>query len=361
MPNWRASLGLIAVVAVLLAMIMPVPAQDPAVRIAALTQDAPSQAPSQAAALPAALPQAAQAGELFRGMISVEGKQVPLPAGDWHLVGRAISPTGDEAAKRNVVSLVLVRLKGLTVDSAVLIQTNRLDDDAAWGKATACDRTDLYFARVRYASDHDGSCAYVAYVNAGVKRETTDPAWQETLLRGAGMGWRFPLHWVEAAYRITDPRDALQVRYLFNMPDGASGRPPQDAVRSLVTWTEASWFPIGSGFRNRLGAEDSLPDWRQPGATDAAAILPQAGRDSSEVEHLGTKMITYRIFGTMTDMSVNYLWLGSLPSAGGLAVVGAVASSALYFVHELVWSHFERPPILVGDLPGVGTEGPGPV
>ncbi len=78
------------------------------------------------------------------------------------------------------------------------------------------------------------------------------------------------------------------------------------------------------------------------------------------MEHLGTKMVTYRIFGTMTDMSVNYLWLGSLPSAGGLAVVGAVASSALYFVHELVWSRIDQPPALVGDLPGVGMEGPGP-
>jgi uncharacterized membrane protein len=68
----------------------------------------------------------------------------------------------------------------------------------------------------------------------------------------------------------------------------------------------------------------------------------------------------HRIFGTMTDMSVNYLWLGSLPSAGGLAVVSAVASSALYFVHELAWSRFESPPVLVGDLPGVGVEGPGP-
>jgi uncharacterized membrane protein len=89
-------------------------------------------------------------------------------------------------------------------------------------------------------------------------------------------------------------------------------------------------------------------------------MLPPVGEGANEVEHLGTKMITYRIFGTMTDMSVNYLWLGSLPSAGGLAVIGAVASSALYFVHELAWNHFEQPPALVGDLPGVGVEGPGP-
>jgi uncharacterized membrane protein len=84
------------------------------------------------------------------------------------------------------------------------------------------------------------------------------------------------------------------------------------------------------------------------------------GDEPSEVQHLGTKKITYRLFGTMTDMSVNCLWLGSLPSAGGLTILGGVATSALYVVHELVWSHFEHPPVLVGDLPGVGMEGPGP-
>jgi hypothetical protein len=30
-------------------------------------------------------------------------------------------------------------------------------------------------------------------------------------------------------------------------------------------------------------------------------------------------------------------------------------------VHELAWSRFESPPVLVGDLPGVGVEGPGPL
>jgi len=347
MRNWRTALGLVAVVTVLLAMIMPVPAQDPAVRIVAPAHDA--------------TPKAAPAIDLFRGVIAVEGKEVPLPVGEWRLAGRAVSAAG-EGGPRNVVSVALVRLHDLAVDAAILIQTNRLDSDAAWGKATACDRTDLYFARVRYASDHDGSCAYAAYVDAEVGRHSTDAAWQQALLHGAGNGWRFPSNWIVAAYRITDPRDAMQVRYLFDAPAGADGGPPRPAVRSLVTWTEASWYAVGSGFRNRLGTDDGdgLPDWRQADAAGAAVALPQAGVEQSQVEHLGAKTVTYRIFGTMTDLSVNYLWLGSLPSAGGLAVVGAVASSALYFVHELVWTRFERPPTLVGDLPGVGVEGPGP-
>jgi uncharacterized membrane protein len=330
--NWRTSLGFVAVVSVGLALLVPLPEQASSTGIAV---PVPSPPPP--------------ATDSLRGMVAVEGKTVPLPEGEWRIAGKAVAAT-----PRGVVSMALVRLHGVSVDAAVLIQTNRLGSDPSWGSASACNRTDLYFARIRYASDHDGSCAYAAQVDAAVKRDTTDPAWQQALLQGAGAGWRFPLHWIEAAYRITDPRDAIQVRYLFDAPKDADAA----SARSFVAWTEASWYAVGSGFRNRLDAESGLPDWRKPDAL--AKTLPPVGEGANEVEHLGTKMVTYRIFGTMTDMSVNYLWLGSLPSAGGLAVIGAVASSALYFFHELAWSHFEQPPALVGDLPGVGVEGPGP-
>jgi uncharacterized membrane protein len=334
MWNWRASLGLIALILVGLALLLPVPGRSPSIHLAAQAQGT-----SQPNA------------EMFHGVISVEDKQVPLPEGEWHLAGRAATSADPQ---RNVLSVALVRLRGMEVDAAVLIQTNKLDTDAAWGKATACDRTDLYFARIRYASDHDGSCAYAAYVDAAARRDTTDPAWQQAMLHGAGSSWRFPSNWMLAAYRITDPRDAIQVRYLFRPANGAD----KASVGALVAWTEASWRAVGSGFRNRLGVHEGLPDWRATGAS--ATPRPQAGEETSQVAHLGTKTITYRIFGTITDLSVNYLWLGSLPSAGGLAIVGAVASSTLYFVHELVWGHFEHPEMLVGDLPGVGVEGPGP-
>jgi len=333
MRSWRWYLGFLAVAAVLAGMLAPLP-------------DAGSGARAQA-----------RGGDLHRGMVEVEGKQVPLPPGEWQIAGRAVAAAGEATAGHTVVSVALVRLRGVAVDAAVLVQTNRLDGDAAWGKATACERSDLYFARVRYESDHDGSCAYAAYVVPAARYEEVDPAWKQALLHGAGSGWRFPSHWVEAAYRISDPRDAVQVRYLFD-PAGDEGKVSEAEIHALVGWTEANWYAVGSGFRNRLGEDAGLPDWRRS-AEAGGAELPQVGAETNQVEHLGAKMVTYRFFGTMTDMSVNYLWLGSLPSAGGLALVSAIASSALYFVHELVWSRFEKPPALVGDLPGVGLEGPG--
>ena len=345
MLSWRAILGLIALGAVLIATIAPVPAQDPAIRVAAPPLAAP--------------PPSAGDASVIRGMISVEGKEIPLPAGEWHLAGRAVSATHGSPPQSVVVSVALVRLHGTAVDAAVLVQTNRMDTAAAWGKTSACERTDLYFAKVRYVSDHDGSCAYAAYVDAAVKYDAVDPAWKTALLDGAGRGWQFPTRWVEAGYRITDPRDAVQVRYVFDPAGGSARDLPRDTRHAIVTWTEASWYEVGSGFRNRLDGEGVLPDWRHQDTKDAT-LLPPVGVEQDEVAHLGVKATTYRFFATLTDMSVNYLWLGSLPSAGGLAVVGATASSVLYFFHELVWSHYEQPDVAVGELPGVGVEGPGP-
>ena len=104
MRNWRASLGFIALLTVGAALLLPVPTHLPVLRIAAQAQGAPK-----------------HASELYRGMISVEDKHVPLPHGDWHLAGRAAiaSDTG-----RSVVSVALVRLHAADVDAAVLIQTN---------------------------------------------------------------------------------------------------------------------------------------------------------------------------------------------------------------------------------------------
>jgi uncharacterized membrane protein len=343
MWNWRTIFGVVVILVVLVATVMPVPAQDPAAR--------------HALASPAQISQVASDVDTYQGVISIEGKQVPLPEGTWHLAGHAVFKVDPSAPRRAVVSVALVRLHDLAVDAAVLVQTNKLDTESVWGKATACERTDLYFARVRYASDHDGSCAYAAYVDAATTPDAAiDPAWKQAMLLGTRKGWRFPAHWLEASYRITDPRDAIQIRYLF-VPTADGVHPA--TVQSLVAWTESSWYAIGSGFRNRLTADQGLPDWGRA-EDEPAKVLQSLDDQTNETAHIGAKMITYRIFGTLTDMSVNYLWLGSLPSAGGLAIVSAAASSALYFFHELAWNRFEKPATEVGDLPGVGLEVPGP-
>ncbi len=324
MRSWRWYVGGLAVAAVLIGIVLPLPAHWPGVAGAA--------APMRTAAI------------VQGGVFAIDGKQVPLPPGEWLVAGRAVD------AGRAVLSVALVRISGGAVDAAVLMQTNRLGHPAGWGKASACERTDLPLARIRYQSDHDGSCAYAAYVVP--TRDDVDPAWRQAL----GHGWQVPARWLEAAYRISDPRDAIEVRYLFK----ASEHPSADAFHRLVAWTEAGWDEVGSGFRNRLDGAEGLPGWPTRIEANTLAAAPPVSETTGKVEHVGAKTITWRIVGTMSDMTMNYLWLGSLPSAGGLAVVSGISSSVLYFMHEWVWNDFEHPAIAVADLPGVGVEGPAP-
>jgi uncharacterized membrane protein len=316
-------------------------------------------------------------GSVVRQTILVEGKQVPLPDGDWIVAGTGRSASAGQpasgppaAASSPVASVVLLHVRDHRIDAAVLVQTNREEARLVWGRARGCERTDLYYARVRYASDHDGSCAYAAYVRSALDPDNRiDPAWSMARQTAAAKGWAVPATWVDVAFRVTDPRDVVQVRYLFD-PWGADELVPRrltaSQVRSLVGWTEANWDIVEAGFRNRLDEAQParMSAWPHPaeaaGAVNASVPSPDA-TVTAEVSHLGAKTVTYRLFGTLTDLSVNYLWLGNLPSAGGLAVVSAAASSALYFVHEYVWSRFEKPADVAANLPGVGDEGPEPL
>jgi len=289
--------------------------------------------------------------EIVRDRLVLEGKQIPLPPGEWRIVSRTTTATPP------LSSVALMRLRAETVDAAILVQASPRRAKPGWGTAEACRRTDLVLARIRHESDHDGSCAWVAHVTPSARN--IDPAWATSVRAAIDEGWRLPTAWIDVGFRVTDPRGAFQVRYLF---DPSSVPPPRPlsaaAIRSLTGWTETVWDGIEDGFRNNL--DSAIPDWPPSETSQPRAELPRPSGGGGVVGHLGLKTITYRLFGTLTDLSVNYLWLGSLPSASGLAVVGGVASSTLYFVHELVWSRFETPSSTTIALPGVGTEGPFP-
>lgn len=318
----------------------------------------------------AAIPSGKPASHTVSNIFAIEGKQVPLPPGEWVVAGEA--PTSSPARPAEhppVMSVVLFRLAAGRVDAAILFQTNHRRARVAWGTAVSCNRTDLYLARTRYASDHDGSCVYAAHVDTNVDKVVgIDPAWTMAMHTAATKNWHVPTSWVDVVYRITDPSDAIQVRYLFDPWGQESTIARQlstDSIQSLTGWAESTWDVVETGFRNRIDddAHWRLRDWPQserssPDLLSRKEALNSDQPATSQLGHLGVKMVTYRIFGTLTDLTVNYLWLGSLPSAGGLALIGAFASSSLYFVHELVWSGFEKPAEVAITLPGVGKEGP---
>jgi uncharacterized membrane protein len=289
-----------------------------------------------------------QEGLVFRGLIVLEGRQIPLPPGDWRVVAR--SDWTLPGSKAPAVSVALFRINGRTVEAAALFQTNRAGASPPWGKPNGCARADFLYARIGYASDHDLSCAYVAFSGAIGEAEALDPAWSAALRQAIDHGWSLPTVWIAASYRIADPRDGEQVRYLF--------RPPAMVTASLqdriVAWTDASWTVIGSGFRNRLGSEtaEMLQVWPEH-AGEGGAVRWDRGATAFPLE---LKAASFRVLTSMANFGVAYAWLGSAAAAGGLSLAANIAGGALYAANELVWTYADSGRAPIGDLPGVGHE-----
>jgi uncharacterized membrane protein len=286
--------------------------------------------PTLAAAQPA--PQLAT----LHGTLSLEGKQVALPEGEWLRAAAA-------EAEGGVVSVALLQLRDGQVAGGVLMQANKAGAPGSWGSAPACTRGDLPLARVRYASDHDGSCAYIAVAESAPGGGAVDPAWAEAGRVAAADGWPMPSRWAVAAIRVSDPLAAVQVRYAFPLPQGET-LPP-----GLSAWTETAWDGVERGLLN-------LPDPARPLPPVGPTEPPPAEGKGGGLPRAVWKTLTFRAIATTIDFSTNVIAIGNLTTAALLSAWNTVTGPWIYLGHELAWDYFGAPSVRQRDLPGLGPE-----
>ena len=296
------------------------------------------------------------------GIFTTEGTQVPLPPGDWAVMQSVVTPKGQVSGDSigPVTSTVLLRLRGHRVDAAILVQVDPPDTTSNWGLAPGCQRQDFYYARVRYTSDHDSACSYVTYVTPwAAGAPPVDEAWRLTMQQAVDNGWSVPPRWVEVVYRLTDPIDALQLRYLFDPAQGGakSDEVTTDQVTHLVAWSELSWRKIQIGFRDRLKPKDAntLTD-----PVSVRGVAPQTAAAPPAMDRRELKTSTARMVESLTNFAVAYVYLGSLAAASTLSVAASVAGSALGYAQEFAWSYVPDPAAELHELPGIGLEQSGP-
>lgn len=295
---------------------------------------------------------------------------MPLPPGDWHMLARVPVEGADSVAP--FASMVLVRLNGREIDAAVLVQVNRLGHHVKWGLPPACTLDDFTPRRVQYASDHDGSCAYAAFADGtgpliGV---LIDPAWHRAMREAVDRGWNVPLTWLSVTFRVTDPVDAMQVRYLFHPWPLGQSKPPESAAwrriqaERLAAWMEMTTPRISAGFRDRLrsSAEATLADPARidVGGREQSAEDAGSGEMSEETTRsMVARAMSYRMFASLADFGVLWLYLGNAVTATTLATLKFAAQGATAATYDYVRSAL-GPPIVYHDLPGVGVETPLP-
>ena len=259
--------------------------------------------PTQAAVAPI--------GTVFRTLIDLQDKQIPLPQGDWVLVGDGFElmpslPGG--GAGDAIESVVLFRVEGNAVPAFIIAHRNGIGVGHGWGVAGDCSRDDIHAAVSYEAAGHHGFCGFVNHVVTAADEQSA-PSWRQAVAYAGAHGLVLPPTWLMAGFRLSDAADVLDVRYHFDpalaglatpaatswsdsrwakaavagMPAGTdegwgdaawrwagyaafwrtepSAEPSARAVAvdGLVDWLAAMRLPVELGFRNRTDEAASLP------------------------------------------------------------------------------------------------------
>lgn len=278
---------------------------------------------------------------VLRDVVAVDGIQVPLPAGEWTLASRV--PLAAEAT-----SLLLLRRAGETVDAGVLIQAAQPGASTAWGTAPGCERHDLVFTHIRYHSDHDGSCAYVARVDDAATTTAADPAWLDARQGIVRHGWTMPSRWGVAVVRVTSPRTAVQVRYFFPLGRDAAG------WTALPGWTQEIWDQVERGTHNQLPPGTGLPDFapeQPPAPATPEAAAPERDPTTDQVQILAVRV------AVATATFASYLaFVGSAWTAAGLTAFAIGMPSLTAGSQDWAESWLGVAPPQPLDLIGIGAE-----
>src|SRR3546814_12342407 len=85
---------------------------------------------------------AADLGQSATAHIELLDRQIPLPAGDWTVVGRGTNAlaSGNPGAYGTIENAILARRSDGQIDALVEINVNRLPVTGGWGVAAACPR-----------------------------------------------------------------------------------------------------------------------------------------------------------------------------------------------------------------------------
>ena len=115
-----------------------------------------------------------------------------------------------------------------------------------------------------------------------------------------------------------------------------------------IVWCVVSW-PV---FAETPATGGSAPIASSNVVSPAAVVAesPPGHADATNQEGVAAwvisqgKTVTYRIAASVDALIVGYLYTGSLLGGGGIALLNAVVSSALYDAHETLWNDYGPDP-----------------
>ncbi len=320
--------------------------------------------------------------QIHRNQITLAGKQIPLPEGSWVVAGREVVHT----PMAPVYSVILFSTNASAVGGFVAIHTNLTPSSLGWGISRDCQKQPGRFAHIL---EHRNQHYFCVFVQANGYQPDTFATWASAVSFATGNQWHLPEQWRVVGFRIADAQEVIDVRYGFASegsvaasttvdPKTAPTVPtvpsttskPNPETQALLRWQDSVRYLIERGFANQISNEAPLP--QNPNVTTLLPseigsrlhrldelhaqgwITDDAFRtqrttilrpitvepdDNVDVRRLGlAKTAVHTVQSTIWMTGINYLFLGNIYLAGGLALAKGVFSPARYYLHEMAWN-----------------------
>jgi uncharacterized membrane protein len=167
------------------------------------------------AANPGATVLALEVGEIASGFAELNGRQIPLPDGDWTVAGKAQNGvvTGIAGAFGTIDSDVLIKIEANRVRGVIEINTNSISVNEGWGTTHACAAEESLARFNLYRTAVDGLCFFVNETVAPIDDKSGPKAWHQAIALAKERGLVIPEEWLTIGYRISNRYDIIDARY----------------------------------------------------------------------------------------------------------------------------------------------------
>jgi hypothetical protein len=334
--------------------------------------------------LAAAPSEAQRLGASVSGHIVIDGKQVPLPRGEWTVAGQGVQDFDlpELGAFGAVHSVVLFQQVGQRVVAIAEINTNAVAVNDGWGRTRACARGHQFLLVTRYRTGWDTSCFFVQPTRL---TEAGPAAWHAARRLAAAARLALPEVALSAGFRLSDRQDIVDLRFHFdpalfgaaladsNWSAAAVRDDPArlDAVQRLAAWALGFDGRIAPGLRNALAGPPAEMPQNAAFITEApqvdgklraleqlltdrtitrAEYLRQARNAVREVpvlvEHTTglpvsvQKNISFRLFGSSVDYLLAFVVTLDSPLSAAITASIVASHSVIFVLNDNYWEDY---------------------
>ena len=183
-------------------------------------------------------------GTTVSGAFDIGGKRVPLPKGEWTVIGSQVTPNNKRAYNARVM---LAHIDDGVLVAAVEINTNIVMGippvAGGWSTHRNCARTDLHFVEViSNTARGDQECWWVNHWRMSRTGNQATEHWEESRKYIAERGIEAPIDMVAASFRFADDTRFLTVNYFFN-PATSGFETRKNTEWRPADWRNSEWHP----------------------------------------------------------------------------------------------------------------------